>query len=161
MLNSFPYFYFNNLVKTGTQEMPFVIFTKGKGIFENGIKNVASANLHVDLVFLTKQCIFEITMSKLSVEIWIISILSCQFVIQNYDTAQDAVKERSESPGATSHATAGSQSPGPLVPQETETASVSPGEPQAGPSSLSEPLRVILRHYAWQYEWHLSYFFFF
>lgn len=73
-------------------------------------------------------------------------------------TLQDALKERSKSPDATSVGSvvsAGSQSPGPSVPREAESSPQSPREPVAGSSAQSEPLRVILRHYAWQYEWHL------
>ncbi|XP_050552609.1 transmembrane protein 165 isoform X6 [Spodoptera frugiperda] len=62
---------------------------------------------------------------------------------------QEAQKERSNSPDATSVVTSGTQSPRPPTP-EVERGRVSPAEPVAGSSAQSEPLRVILRHYAWQ-----------
>ncbi|XP_063897641.1 putative divalent cation/proton antiporter TMEM165 isoform X3 [Helicoverpa armigera] len=69
---------------------------------------------------------------------------------------QEPPKDRStsidRSADATSVATAGSQSPGPSVPAGAKSAPGTPESPQAGNSAQSEPLRVILRHYAWQYE---------
>ncbi|KAH9637389.1 hypothetical protein HF086_012002, partial [Spodoptera exigua] len=53
---------------------------------------------------------------------------------------QDAQKERSKSPDATSVVTSGSQSPGPSSP-DVERRPVSPAEPVAGSSAQSEPLR--------------------
>lgn len=62
---------------------------------------------------------------------------------------EDSLREK-RSP-ETSAAPSRSQSPeGPA--RVADSAPVTPEEPQAGPSSHSEPLRVNLRHYAWQYE---------
>ncbi|KAG6463649.1 hypothetical protein O3G_MSEX013991 [Manduca sexta] len=63
---------------------------------------------------------------------------------------QGSPTERSKSPEATSAATSRSQSPGPS--RSPENGPEAPEEPQPGPSTQSEPLRVILRPYAWQYE---------
>lgn len=112
----------------------------------------------VILIFILFGSIFikyEILLSRL----WVVSQSFSIFESQKCDTAQESIKERSKSPDATSVVTAGSQSPGPSGLAE-DIAPEPPGQAPAGPSSdQSEALRVILRHYAWQYEWHLSFFF--
>lgn len=65
------------------------------------------------------------------------------------DIQEGSPKERM-SPEA-SPAPSRSQSPR-ASPRLVASAPATPEEPQAGPSSQSEPQRVNMRHYAWQYE---------